>query len=378
MIVRSRALLLLCAAALLAPGAWAASLSDAAEATALNNRGITAASAGRWEEGVQRLREARERNPADEQIRQNLAGVLSDWAAWLERQGRFAPAEAALREAAAHAPEDGWLLVRLGDLRYFQHSDFEEAIAWWKRAIGVLPSASRRMIADRISQADRDRRIEHAFTPAATPHFDIRASEAPPESFGRLLEEEHARLAQQLGGGPGRITVIVYPPQDLHRLYYQRDWALGFYDGRLRLQAQEYAEADLRMIIGHELAHAFLQRLYGPGLPVWVHEGFAQLAEAGRPRSDEERRIEQAVMDRTAWTPLEWLDRRFLQPADSADIVRAYTQARLVVDALARREHGAALRRFLEALAQAQPLEQAFNVSFAPLTWAQANSGHLD
>ena len=170
----------------------------------------------------------------------------------------------------------------------------------------------------------------------------------------------------------------MYPSQDLHRLYYQRDWALGFYDGRLRLQAQEYAEADLRMIVGHELAHAFLQHRYGPAVPVWVHEGFAQLAEAGRPRSDEEQRLERAVRDRTAWVPLEWLDQRFLQPADATDVLRAYTEARVAIGALAQRQDGAPLRQFLDALGNGRPVEDAFTDAFAPLTWAKANQGILE
>ena len=367
----------LLASSTLAPAAWAASSSDAAAATELNSRGVMAARNGQWEEGLDWLRQARSRNPADSEIRRNLSGVLSDWALQLARQGQIEPARAALREAAVHSPEDGGVLVRLGDLSYFQRSAFDEAVAAWKRALPLLPPEARRAITDRISQAERDRQVERAYTPVATPHFDIRATVPPPEMFGRLLEEEYARLTTQLGGGPGRITVIVYPVDDLHRLYYQRDWAIGFYDGRLRLQAREYEAGELRMLIGHELTHAFLQHLYGPAVPVWVHEGFAQLVEAGRPRSDEEQRLEHAVRDRTAWMPLEWLDRRFLQPADATDVLRAYTEARVVVEALADRGDEP-LQRFLQRLGEGRSVEDAFADAFAPLTWAKANQGNLE
>ena len=44
----------------------------------------------------------------------------------------------------------------------------------------------------------------------------------------------------------------------------------------------------MTLILAHELAHAFLREEFGPRLPVWVHEGFAQASKPARPLAPRE------------------------------------------------------------------------------------------
>ena len=354
--------------------------SDGQAASELNNQGVHAAQQGQWELGVGYLRRAVQVNPRDDLLRKNLSGVLTDWAIQLARSGDAAQAERLLLEAVTDDPDNGTAFVRLGDLAYFRRSDFSGAIASWKRANGKLSPAEWRTVADRISQAQRDAAIEQNFVSESTEHFDLRLSHrgtADLAALGAFLETAYTALAQQLGGGPSKLTVIVYTERDMRRTYYQRDWALGFYDGRLRLLGRELDTDVAPMMVAHELAHAFLQHAYGPALPIWVHEGFAQLQEGDRPRMDDERRLEEAVAGGDAWVPLKWLDRRFVQPSHREDVGRAYVQARLVVAALIRRYGMARFKTFLEAVGKGTPVDAAYDAAFAPDRWAATDTSIL-
>jgi tetratricopeptide (TPR) repeat protein len=314
-------------------------------------------------------------DPAVGKIRKNLSGMLADWAALREQAGETDQAERLLREATTHDPTNGMAFVRLGDLAYFRRSRFAEAIGYWKQAYGKIPSEEWPGVAERISQAQRDQAIERGFVSAKTAHFDIRIQEhhVNVDALGPMLEEAHARLTQALGFGPSTITVIVYTARDLQRTYNQRDWAMGFYDGRLRMLWDEIGAAMAKPLIAHELTHAFLHEAYGPALPIWVHEGLAQYEEGLRPASESEIRAEEGVLAGTQWIPLKWLDRRFRQPADRDDVLRAYVQARLVVGALVSRHGMDRFKQFLDALSRGTLIEAAYNAAFAPAQWSHTD-----
>lgn len=359
-----------------APGLAAQSPVDSSNGLTpadLNNRGVTEAKAGRFDAGAALLRQALQADPNDPLLRQNLSGVLTDWALQLHQQGKLEDAERLLQEAVGAQPDNGRALWALGDLAYFARSDFDGAIRFWTRAHAALPDAERRAIADRIAQAQRDQAIERRFQSRATAHFELRVPPGPQRAttdFEALLEAQYAQLAQELGVSPPRITVILYTGGDLHRTYNQRDWALGFYDGRLRLLWSEIGSELEPAIVAHELAHAFLRHAYGDHLPIWVHEGFAQWREGARPRTAKEQQLETQLVSGEVWVPLKWLDRRFTQPHSHDDVWRAYTQARLVVAGLIRRHGVDRFKQFLARLRGGAAVEAAYEEAFAPARWA--------
>ncbi len=348
--------------------------------TDLNNLGVTAAQEGQFDDGVGYLRQALQLNPADTAVHKNLSGMLTDWAARVEQAGDVTRAEQLLQEAVQHDPENGRAFVQLGDLAYFKRSDFSQALAYWKRANGKLPSSEWQAVADRMSQAQRDQAIERRFISAQTVHFDIRLQRqggVDLEAVSRLLEEAYHRLISEFGVGPPKVAVIVYTEEDLRRTYNQRDWAVGFYDGRLRLLGNEIGTEFARALVAHELAHAFLHYAYGEALPVWVHEGFAQHMEGSRPHAEEEQRLEAGIVDGTLWIPLKWLDQRFTHPSDRVDVGRAYVEARLVVEVLIARHGVDQFRAFLKALSTGTPAPAAYDMVFAPDRWARTDQSIL-
>lgn len=353
----------------------------AQQATELNNRGVREAQAGRFDEAVTLLRRALTLNPADSHTRRNLSGILTDWIPQLERQGRIDEAIAALQEAAAADPGNGLAFVRLGDLLYLKRSDLAGAIRAWQQAHGKIPSPAWQAVSDRVTQAQRDQIIERGFVSAQTPHFEVRcqsSQQAELASLGRVLERAYDRLAAELGGAPSRITVLLYSEQDLRRVYHQRDWAIGFYDGRVRLRLDDLAQPFLPDLIAHELAHAFLHQVIGDQVPTWIHEGYAQLQERGVRSTPEAARIEAGVASRASWIPLQWLDRHFEQPTGSEDVSRAYAEAKLAVRQLVARHGVVRFKTFLTQLGKGTAIEEAYRQSFAPSTWDKANMGIFD
>jgi tetratricopeptide (TPR) repeat protein len=374
------------AVCLLAALSFSAALSAAADppreltAHQLNNRGVATAKSGDFAGGVSDLRRALEIAPEDQLINTNLSGMLTDWARQLERAGEVDQAESLLKEAVGHHPANGSAFARLGDLAYFVRSDFDQALAYWKQAYPHLPDEHRRTIADRISQAQRDQTIERDFLVERTAHFEIRVPRQGGVEVGPLkviLEEQYSRLALKLGEGPPTVTVIIYLAKDLWRTYYQRDWSMGFYDGRLRLSWSELATEALSAMVAHELTHAFFHTRYRSGLPIWVHEGFAQLQEDARLRGPDEQRMEESIISGESWVPLKWLDRRFAQPSNVEDVARAYVEARLVVADLIAHHGMGQFAVFLNELARGAPVERAYETAFAPSRWAQTDRSFI-
>jgi hypothetical protein len=194
-----------------------------------------------------------------------------------------------------------------------------------------------------------------------------------------MLEEEYARLSKAVGRTPSGFNVIVYTQRDFERVAGRMDWAVGIYDGRIRLRADDVEEKWMRNTIAHELAHAFLSESYGPQIPSWVHEGFAQVQEPLEylPGARQEQILER-LETRTGWVPLAWLDQRFKQPSSNEDLERAYLEARKVIRFLVDQYGMEVFQGFLRKLAAGQAIEQAFDRSFAPSRWSRVNQGNFE
>ena len=381
---------LLLAAALLLTAALPARGEEAGAApaamslrnTELNNRGVQEAQAGRFEEAVKLLRQALSISPADLQVKKNLSGILTDWAAQLQEKGQLDQAMSALEEAHLHDPANAKALLLLGDLAYSTKDDLSAALLLWKKALPGVPSNHRQSLLDRISQAERDVAIEKGFQAVQTEHFQIRfEGQAEPEHLSQLsgvLEEWYGRLKANLGSGPSHVGVIVYAGDNFKRIAGRQDWTLGLYDGRIRLRLEDIGTGLMVPIIAHELAHAFLREKFGPRVPVWVHEGFAQAMEPARPLTPREEEVQQGIISRNSWVPLKWLDKRFQQPSHLEDVERAYAQSKWAVSRLLERFGIPKFRQFLGEVSAGKPMEKAFDQAFAPLAWGRADAGNFD
>lgn len=363
---------------LFVPGIAAAGTSQATE---LNNRAVASARAGKFEQAIGDLRQALRISPDDATAQKNLSGILGDYAKQQEKRASTEQLLQWLEEAAALDGKNGPAWAMLGDLHYYAQNDPAASIAAWQRAVAVAPGSVARALSDRIVRVQRDLSIERDYEAIETEHFVIKVQEGRALDLNQLsllLEEAHAQLKSELGLAPENLTVIVYTEQSLKRVSGKRDWAIGLYDGRLRLRVDELTAPLLPDLVSHELAHAFLHRIYGYSLPVWVHEGFAQMHETEAALRLRSKPIEDSLKSKAGWVPLKWLDRRFQQPSNSEDLLRAYAQARIVVEKMIARQGMQSFARFLSLLGQRMPADAAFEQSMAPLRWGRFEQGIFD
>ena len=361
---------------------WAASAqvqelcAESASGTDLNNQGVIAAQKGDFEQAAVLLQQAHSLDSADELISKNLSGVLTDWAIRLDAEGQWKKAAELLERAVAADEQNGKAKVLLAEITYVTGGDLARSVSLWKSSFNEISAAQWVGVSQRIAQAERDLAIERGFTGWKTGHFQVYFEEGTDPGAAAplrlILEREFQRLREALEGDPPPFTVLVYAPDSFQRVMGRKDWALGLYDGRIRVRLEDLGTDRIERILAHELAHAYLAQVYGPRLPIWIHEGFAQFQERG---SDPEREEE---TERDSWVPLQWLDRKFQQPSGHEDITRAYSQSRQAVEFMIHQGGPEKFRRFLRKVGSGQAVEAAFDETFAPLRWPQLDQGILD
>ncbi|MHC5066342.1 MAG: peptidase MA family metallohydrolase [Planctomycetota bacterium] len=109
----------------------------------------------------------------------------------------------------------------------------------------------------------------------------------------------------------------------------------------------------MRRTLRHELAHAFLHELYGD-LPLWVHEGFAQLIEGKAPGSAGSR-----FRNGEAFLEGEVFEKGFASSEDMAVVARGYAQSLMLVGSLARGRNSPRFRSLLQDLSRGSGGEEA-------------------
>jgi len=121
--------------------------------------------------------------------------------------------------------------------------------------------------------------------------------------------------------------------------------------------------------LGHEVTHLILHRFFGPGIPLWLNEGFAEYAASRgyaafwRARGYNSRPRSQAV-DPAKWIPLTELTSATSYPADVLKVSVFYSQSERVVRYLSSVDK-AGFQRFLEALAQGSRFDTALSKGYS-------------
>jgi hypothetical protein len=159
------------------------------------------------------------------------------------------------------------------------------------------------------------------------------------------------------------VNVRVFHARDFHRISRLPEWAMGSYDGKIRIKAEDLASGDqtLRNLLSHELAHALIGMHIDGELPAWLHEGLAQYCEStsdafgGRPDLEFRRLV--AVL-RAGGIVLS--DRpTFRDITDHREAEEAYLLSRHFVNYLARIGGENSIHKLLDKLRGSASLEVA-------------------
>jgi hypothetical protein len=133
---------------------------------------------------------------------------------------------------------------------------------------------------------DRLRRqvdVELEFRAAASDHFVASFPAVGPsaDAIGQvldILERARRRIDGEIGFVSMRlIPVVIYESGQLHAVTDSPHWALGLYDGKIRVATDRVRDDPERLetVITHEYVHALTHEYTGTRLPSWFREGLA-------------------------------------------------------------------------------------------------------
>ena len=175
-------------------------------------------------------------------------------------------------------------LYRLGENR--------RALEHWERALTGADDDAKQRIERALERVRKEEGVEGGlYNDLQAPHFSIKYDGVVDRELGRLvgqvLEDAYRDVGQLLGRYPdGETAVVIYPGQTFQATTGAHGWVAGLYDGKIRVPGSGLGRApvaEVRRVLTHEYAHALLRAVGGPKVPIWLQEGFAQLAEGRNP-----------------------------------------------------------------------------------------------
>jgi tetratricopeptide (TPR) repeat protein len=213
------------------------------------------------------------------------------------RRGRLSEAERALEDAVARAPESKRAWRQLGIVRD-RRGDLAGAIEALERAVALSGPSDE--LQRRLRRVRHDQETVRDGRPLQSRRFRVFVPPSIPLEQGRevlaLLDRTSEDLERRWGGDPpAGVEVILYPPGEFSRRTGLSEEVGGAFDGRIRIAFPAELEEgglELGQVVRHEVAHLALHDL-PVGLPRWLDEGLAQLADGG-DRSDWLARFQEA------------------------------------------------------------------------------------
>jgi hypothetical protein len=155
---------------------------------------------------------------------------------------------------------------------------------------------------------------------------------------------------------PGPQVAVLYAGRAYFSLVSVPDWVAGSFDGKIRISYEPGGGAAARLILAHELAHAFIRAASGDRAPAWLHEGLAQWVEGRRmPLAA----LPEALGGRAPEASLEALSGRFGERRTRAEARASYAQALSLVERLVRLRGEGAVACLVRRLASARDLDDA-------------------
>ncbi len=119
-------------------------------------------------------------------------------------------------------------------------------------------------------------------SPAHTSHFVMnlaRFRRTPPRSLLTIMEQDYARLSEQLGCTWNENIITIVQSRDQYQLGSSpAEWSGGYYDGRIHLSSSGGIDPKIERASAHELVHACLASIPSGATPwpAWLQEGLAQ------------------------------------------------------------------------------------------------------
>ena len=96
-----------------------------------------------------------------------------------------------------------------------------------------------------------------------------------------------------------KIHLVLYQSEKYQGLENKPEWVAAIYDGKLRIPVNVMENREFyRPMFFHELTHAFIRSMNKKNVPLWIHEGIAQIID-GKKRNSEKPVFEIQAQDLT-------------------------------------------------------------------------------
>lgn len=336
-------------------------------AIAYNNYAVTLADAGKIEDAVEQLQEALRVDPANAQLKTNLATIHLKAAQEAYRAHRLPEAKRLANAALAVTPNNADPYVLLGEIEYDgQH--LKEAKAAWEKALALRPD--RVEVRTKLSQLNQELPVESTFEKLSQLYFDLRYTGQLERASGFDIQDMLLKARREVGSDfafwPTRkIVVLLYTAGEFRRLRQQApEWSAGQYDGKIRvpLPGQDLDLQTVTHTLYHEYTHAVVYDLTKGFLPTWFNEGLAEY-EAWKHDEPPWTLLRQAL---TEGRLISWpaLSTQFSASSSMMQAGLAYEQAHNIVRYLAERYSFWRIKRLLKAVGEGTPFDQALQAEF--------------
>jgi tetratricopeptide (TPR) repeat protein len=347
-----------------------------------------------YRETLSRLRENLRLDPSSERAKYELIVALGSVASLQESQGNLSGALRSMEEARRLAPENidillevAWIHLRQGsyqnaetvlrlglqlqnnnqDVHYllgealYAQEKISEAINLWSAGLllGPYPAMARS-----LDQARQEAKVHEGLGGQQSAHFILRYDRAvSDQQLGQQilasLEGHYAQFSTGLvSQPPATIVVILYPDQDYYNVTRSPGWAGGLFDGKIRIPTRGLTRVtpQLTQTLIHELTHAFLASV-PQEIPIWFHEGVAQLMEGASSAGQKQRLAQLRRNDQIL--PFSSMGKSFMNLSDSAAEV-AYLQSLSTAEYFVAQFGRPALRNLLDLMSKNYNFENAF------------------
>lgn len=197
-------------------------------------------------------------------------------------KGEYKLAHEAASESLQLEPRNPLAWELLGELANLQQ-DFEKAKDYYQKSYRLNPSPR---VKAKLEKLGKEQLVESKLDTYDEEHFIIKYRRGDPRYEGAMLKDllftTYRAVSRDLGFYlRNKIVVLFYEADEFRYVTEQPHFVGGLYDGKIRLPAYRkgMTERDLRALVRHEMAHAFVAYMSGLRAPAWVQEGLAEYEE---------------------------------------------------------------------------------------------------
>lgn len=299
-------------------------------------------------------------------IRENYSALLTLWGTELMKRNQVSDSKQSLTQAISLDADNGVAHVSLGDLAY-EANDYPSAARHYSAAL-PFSEENKEYLTNRLQMIQDESQVDTQLNRVIDDQKRFLVQYA---NYGGgttvtrvldMLNEAYDIIGRDLGVYPARtVNVKIYTQQDFFKVAKLPEWAIGIFDGKMRLRVDEVqsAPALVRDLLFHEYTHAVLAMNVKQEVPAWFHEGIAQLME---PQFRENTREQEQVRIALARHQISFkqLEESFKEITNKGTAENAYLLSKYFLTHLNRKYGHEKLREWVTMLTRDEKFTEAF------------------